>query len=196
MFADHDAVPFVRIHVTLSVLSSTVWSATLSEAFPVTVTVAKGTTLEFDGEGEVIVICGGGVSGFGAPGITATEIETDRRSGPPVPLMRGLDKPAGPPPIVQIATREPSMLDGAQATVRPFGEDADVRSTVPAKPAVDCKRIVVGAACPATKVTADGFARREKSGCGTGVTDTSIDAVWVRFPLVPWMTIVYDPMVV
>ena len=45
-------------------------------------------------------------------------------------------------------------------------------------------------------MTADGFARREKSGCGTGVTDTSIDAVWVRFPLVPWMTIVYDPIVV
>src|SRR2546430_4176029 len=104
MFADHDAVPFVRIHVTLSVLSSTVWSATLSEAFPVTVTVAKGTTLEFDGEGEVIVICGGGVSGFGAPRIPSTEIETGRRSDPLVPGRTALNKPAGRPPIVPIAT--------------------------------------------------------------------------------------------
>src|SRR2546430_6179407 len=105
MFADHDAVPFVRIHVTLSVLSSTVWSATLSEAFPVTVTVAKGTTLEFDGEGEVIVICGGIVSGFGAPGLTATENETDRRSDPPVPVMTALNKPPVPPPNLQNPAR-------------------------------------------------------------------------------------------
>src|SRR2546428_6450099 len=102
MFADHDAVPFVRIHVTLSVLSSTVWSATLSEAFPVTVTVAKGTTLEFDGEGEVIVICGGGVSGFGAPGLPGTENEKDPRRDPLVPLMRDLNKPPVRPPLVQI----------------------------------------------------------------------------------------------
>src|SRR3989440_5272552 len=117
MFADHDAVPFVRIHVTLSVLSSTVWSATLSEAFPVTVTVAKGTTLEFDGEGEVIVICGGIVSGFGAPGITATEIETDRRSDPLVPVMTALNRPPVRPPLVQIATPTPSMLAGGQTGV-------------------------------------------------------------------------------
>src|SRR2546430_16109031 len=104
MFADHDAVPFVRIHVTLSVLSSTVWSATLSEAFPVTETMAKGTTLEFGGEGEVIVICGGGVSGFGAPGITATEVETDRRGDPLVPVMRALKRTAVRPGALQIAT--------------------------------------------------------------------------------------------
>src|SRR2546423_8324899 len=101
MFADHDAVPFVRIHVTLSVLSSTVWSATLSEAFPVTVTVAKGTTLEFDGEGEVIVICGGGVSGFGLPRITATENETDRRSDPLLPAIAALNKPPVRTPVLQ-----------------------------------------------------------------------------------------------
>src|SRR3989442_7682514 len=103
MFADHDAVPFVRIHVTLSVLSSTVWSATLSEAFPVTVTVAKGTTLEFDGEGEVIVICGGGGSGVGAARITATANETGPTSDPLAPLMRDLYTAAVPPPIVQIS---------------------------------------------------------------------------------------------
>src|SRR2546421_13008801 len=103
MFADHDAVPFVRIHVTLSVLSSTVWSATLSEAFPVTVTVAKGTTLEFDGEGEVIVSCGGIVSGFGAPGNTATEIETDQRSDPPGPVIDVLTKAPGRPASGQTA---------------------------------------------------------------------------------------------
>src|SRR2546426_11593119 len=112
MFADHDAVPFVRIHVTLSVLSSTVWSATLSEAFPVTVTVAKGTTLEFDGEGEVIVICGGGVSGFRAAGITAPENETDPRGEPPVPGVTAPDRPADRPPIVDDAAREPSVVSG------------------------------------------------------------------------------------
>src|SRR2546421_9549978 len=117
MFADHDAVPFVRIHVTLSVLSSTVWRATLSEAFPVTVTVAKGTTLEFDGEGEVIVICGGVVSGFGAPGIRATGIETDRGSDPLVPMMTALNRPPVRPPLVQIATPTPSMLAGGQTGV-------------------------------------------------------------------------------
>src|SRR2546423_4193800 len=110
MFADHDAVPFVRIHVTLSVLSSTVWSATLSEAFPVTVTVAKGTTLEFDGEGEVIVICGGGVSGFGAPGLPSTEIGTDRGSDPPVPRIRALNKPPVPPPIADSSRRGSWLL--------------------------------------------------------------------------------------
>src|SRR5256885_2073658 len=146
MFADHDAVPFVRIHVTLSVLSSTVWSATLSEAFPVTVTVAKGTTLEFDGEGEVIVICGGGVSGFGAAGITATEIERGPRSDPLVPVIVAVYNPRVEPLRVQVDVSFPAMLDGAQATVRPVGEDAFVRSTVPVKPPVDCKRIVVGAA--------------------------------------------------
>src|SRR5207244_5452526 len=100
MCADHDAVPFVRIHVTLSVLSSTVWSATLSEAFPVTVTVAKGTTLEFDGEGEVIVICGGVVSGFGAPGITATEIERGRRSDALVAAGTAVKRSAARPTTV------------------------------------------------------------------------------------------------
>src|SRR2546423_13684280 len=110
MFADHDAVPFVRIHVTLSVLSSTVWSATLSEAFPVTVTVAKGTTLEFDGEGEVIVICGGGVFGFRAPGLTSTENETGRGGGPPLPVDRGLDRPPGPAPPRENASPEPWMV--------------------------------------------------------------------------------------
>lgn len=58
----------------------------------------------------------------------------------------------------------------------PLGEAEVVRSTVPAKPPVDCRRIVAELVCPATKVTADRFARRAKSGCGTGVTVTPIDA--------------------
>src|SRR5882762_6722854 len=115
---------------------------------------------------------------------------------PLVPVIVTAYDPTDDPPMVHADVWLPAMLDGAHETVSPLGEDAVVRSTFPAKPPVDCKEIVVDADWPATNVTAGGFARREKSGCGTGVTVTSIDAVWLRFPLVPWMVTVYDPTVV
>ena len=90
----------------------------------------------------------------------------------------------------------PVMLDCVQEMVSPSGEDAVVRSTVPAKPPVDCEEIVVDPESPAVKERADGFASREKSGCGAGVTVTSIDALWLRFPLVPVIVTVYEEIVV
>jgi len=90
----------------------------------------------------------------------------------------------------------PVRLDRVHEILSPSGEDAVVRSTVPAKPPVDCKEIVVDPESPAAKVRADGFASREKSGGGTGVTLTSIEAVWLRFPLVPVIVTVYEEIVV
>ncbi len=90
----------------------------------------------------------------------------------------------------------PVMLDCVHELVSPSGEDAVVRSTVPAKPPVDCNEIVVDLESPAVKERAEGFASREKSGCGTGVTVTSIDALWLRFPLVPVIVTMYDEIVV
>jgi len=65
---------------------------------------------------------------------------------PFVPVIVAVYDPRVEPLRVQVDVSFPAMLDGAQATVRPVGEDAFVRSTVPVKPPVDCKRIVVGAA--------------------------------------------------
>ena len=90
----------------------------------------------------------------------------------------------------------PVRLDRVQEILSPSGEDAVVRSTVPAKPPVDCKEIVVDPESPAAKERAGGFASREKSGGGTGVTRTSIEAVWLRFPLVPVIVTVYVEIVV
>ena len=61
-------------------------------------------------------------------------------------MIVAVNDPGVEPLTVQVDVSLPAMLDGAQATVRPVGEDADVRSTVAAKPAVDCARIVVDAA--------------------------------------------------
>jgi len=135
-------------------------------------------------------------SGTGGGGVTWTDTDAVRTRLPLVPVIVTAYDPTEDPLRVHTDVWLPAMLVGAQEMVSPVGEDAVVRSTVPTKPPVDCKPIVVGADWPATKVTAVGFARREKSGCGTGVTATSIDAVWLRFPLVPWMVTVYDPTVV
>ena len=97
---------------------------------------------------------------------------------------------------MHVDVRPPVMLDRAQEIVSPSGEDAVVRSTVPAKPPVDCNETVVDPESPAGKERADGFASRENSGGGTGVTVTSIDALWLRFPLVPAIVTVYDEIVV
>src|SRR5439155_121417 len=83
------------------------------------------------------------------------------------------------------------MLDCAQEIVNPSGEDAVVRSTVPAKPPVDCNEIVVDPESPAEKERADGFASKEKSGSNTR---TSIVAEWTRVPLVPVIVTVYVPV--
>src|SRR5436305_855568 len=50
------------------------------------------------------------------------------------------------------------MLDRVQEMVSPSGEDAVVRSTVPAKPPVDCNEIVVDPESPAVRERAAGFA--------------------------------------
>ena len=90
----------------------------------------------------------------------------------------------------------PVRLDREQEILSLSGEDAVVRSTVPAKPPVDRKEIVVNPESPAAKERADGFASREKSGGGTGVTLTSIEALWLRFPLVPVIVTAYEETVV
>jgi len=168
----------------LSVLSSTVWIPTLSEAFPVTVTFAYGRTVEFDG--KVIAICGGIVSDFGSPGSTFTEIGTDRVSVPLVPVTSTLNKPGVLPLSTQIAVPEPGMLVGEQTGVTPAGSEAAVRLTVAEKPPVAMTEIVEEPDAPATKERAAGSAAREKSGTATGgVTSTDTEAVWTRFPLVP-----------
>src|SRR5438552_16702223 len=97
----------------LSVLSSTVWTPTLSEAFPVTVTFAYGRTVEF--EGNVMAICGGIVSIFGSPGGRFTRIGTDRVSDPLVPVTSTLNRRGVLPRSTQIAVPEPAMFGGADA---------------------------------------------------------------------------------
>src|SRR5437867_10909818 len=52
---DHDVVPLAKVHVVPSVLSSTFSTATLSDATPVTVTVAEVSTLLSAGEPIAIV---------------------------------------------------------------------------------------------------------------------------------------------
>src|SRR5436189_284910 len=74
------------------------------------------------------------------------------------------------------------MLDRAQEIVSPSGEDAVVRSTVPAKPPVDCNETVVDPESPAGK---------ERSGSNTR---TSIVAEWTRVPLVPVIVTAYVPV--
>ena len=183
-FAVHNAVPFVGIQVTLSVLSSTVWTPTLSEAFPVTVTFAYGRTVEF--EGNVMAICGGIVSIFGSPGNRVTRIGTDRVSDPLVPVTSTLNRPGVLPLSTQIAVPEPGMLVGEQTVVTPAGSEVAVRPTVAEKSPVAMTEIVEESDSPALKETAAGSAAREKSGRTTGgVTSTDTEAVWTRFPLVP-----------
>jgi len=183
-FAVHDAVPFVRTHVTLSVLNSTVWIPSSSEAFPFTVTFAYRRTVEFDG--NVIVICGGIVSGIGSPGSTFTRIGADRVSDPLVPVTSTLNWPGVLPFITQAAVPEPGMLVGEQTVVTPVGSEVAVRPTVSEKPPVAMTEIVEEPDSPATKERAAGSAEREKSGTATGgLTSTDTKAVWTRLPLAP-----------
>src|SRR5207249_11065218 len=88
------------------------------------------------------------------------------------------------------------MLDRAQEIVSPSGEDAVVRSSVPANHPVDCNEIVVDPESPAGKERADGLASRENSGGGTGVTVTSIDEWRLRYLLEVAVGIVYEENVV
>src|SRR5712691_2993969 len=88
------------------------------------------------------------------------------------------------------------MVAGEQTVVRPSGFDADVKETVPENPPVAATEIVDHPESPEANEMAAGLTVSDKSGCGTGVTDTPIDALWVRFPLVPLILTVYDPIVV
>jgi len=183
-FAVHDTVPFVGNQVWSSVLSSTVWTPTLSEAFPVTVTFAYGRTVEF--EGNVIAICGGTVSDFGSLGSTFTRIGTDRVSDPLVPMTSRLNGPGVLPLNTQIAVPEPGMLAGEQTAVTLAGSEVAVRLTASEKPPVAMTEIVVDPESPAAKERAEGSAAREKSGTATGgVTSRDTEAVRTRLPLVP-----------
>src|SRR5437773_11767359 len=76
MLPVHECVPFAGIQVTLSVLSSTLWMPTSSEAFPATVIVTVGVKTKLEFLGELMAICGGVVSGIGSPARTSTVIET------------------------------------------------------------------------------------------------------------------------
>src|SRR5207245_1350308 len=124
-----------RPHVTSSLLNSTVWIPSSSEAFPFTVTFAYRRTVEFDG--NVIVICGGIVSGIGSPGSTFTRIGADRVSDPLVPVTSTLNWPGVLPFITQAAVPEPGMLVGEQTVVTPVGCEGAVRPTGAVKPAGD-----------------------------------------------------------
>src|SRR5437016_11925326 len=129
----------------LSVLSSTVWTPTLSEAFPVTVTFAYGRTVEF--EGNVMAICGGIVSIFGSPGNRFTRIGTDRVSDPLVPVTSTLNRPGVLPLSTQIAVPEPGMLVGEQTVVTPAGSEVAVRPTVAEKSPVAMTEKIGRASC-------------------------------------------------
>ena len=61
---DHEVVPVAEIQFVPSVLISTLSTATLSEVVPVTVTEVDANTAP--GEGDVIAMSGGIVSGTGA----------------------------------------------------------------------------------------------------------------------------------
>src|SRR5207302_1465581 len=172
----------------LSVLSSTVWTPTLSEAFPVTVTFAYGRTVEF--EGKMIAICGGIVSDFGSPGSTFTRIGTDRVSDPLVPITSTWNGPGVLPLRTQIAVPEPGMLVGEQTAVTPAGSEVAVRLTALEKPPVARREIVAVAESFTTNETLFGFAVKEKSGTNTR---TSIVVERTSDPLVPEIVTTYVP---
>src|SRR5438034_647664 len=196
MLPVHECVPFAGTQVTLSVLSSTLWMPTSSEAFPATVIVTVGVKTKLEFFGELMAICGGVVSGIGSPARTSTVIETvwTRLPCRAVPKTSTVYHPSAVPDRVQVEVPLPSIVEGEQVPVIPPGTETAVRSTGPLKPLVDCNWIVDVADCPATKERLVGSARSEKSGMGTGVTVTSIEVVCVRLPLVPVMVAVYDPI--
>jgi len=72
------------------------------------------------------------------------------------------------------------MLVGVRVQVRPAGETADVRATVPVNPLIGATVIVEVATVPAVVVTAVGLAVTEKS-----VTATVTVAECEIAPLVP-----------
>jgi len=64
---------------------------------------------------------------------------------PFAPVIVAVYDPTVEPLRVHVDVWLPAMLDGAQETVSPVGEDAVVRSTVPVKPPVDRILAVVDA---------------------------------------------------
>src|SRR5881396_2444572 len=127
-------------------------------------------------------------------GSTVTAIVALWTRLPFMPVTMTAKVPGTEPSIVHVDVSLPWRVEGVQLVDRPEGEDSAVRSTGPLNPPVDCNWIVDVADCPATRERLVGSARSEKSGIGTGVTVASIEIAWVRFPLVPVMVTLYDPI--
>src|SRR5213078_888426 len=181
MLPVQECVPFAETQVTLSVLSSTLWMPTSSEAFPATVIVTVGVMTKLEFLGELMAICGGVVSGIGSPARTSTVIETvwTRLPCRAVPKTSTVYHPSAVPDRVQVEVPLPSIVEGEHVPVIPLGTDAAVRSTGSAKPTV------AEVDSPAMNETLSGSAHREKSGWGCGSTATAIVALWLRLPPVP-----------
>src|SRR5207247_8700834 len=131
MLPVQECVPFAGIQVTLSVLSSTLWMPTSSEAFPATLIVTVGVKTKLEFLGELMAICGGVVSGIGSPARTSTVIETvwTRLPCRAVPETSTVYHPSAVPDRVQVEVPLPSIVEGEQVPVIPLGTDAAVRAT-------------------------------------------------------------------
>src|SRR5205809_1520122 len=187
MLPVHECVPFAGTQVTLSVLSSTLWMPTSSEAFPATVIVTVGVMTKLEFLGELMAICGGVVSGIGSPARTSTVIETvwTRLPCRAVPETSTVYHPSAVPDRVQVEGPPPSSVEGEHVPVIPLGTDAAVRSTGSAKPSEETMPTMAEVDSPAMDETLAGSAHREKSGWGCGSTATAIVALWLRLPPVP-----------
>src|SRR5437867_13061231 len=132
-----ECVPFAGIQVTLSVLSSTLWMPTSSEAFPATVIVTVGVKTKLEFFGELMAICGGVVSGTGSPARTSTVIETvwTRLPCRAVPKTSTEYHPCAVPDRVQVEGPLASIVEGEHVPVIPPGSDAAGRATGSPEPA-------------------------------------------------------------
>src|SRR5438094_9224727 len=135
----HECVPFAGTQVTLSVLSSTLWMPTSSEAFPATVIVTVGVKTELEFLGELMAICGGVGSGIGSPARTSTVIETvwTRLPCSAVPKTSTVYHPSAVPDRVQVEVPLPSIVEGEQVPVIPLATEAAVSAAGPAKRAAE-----------------------------------------------------------
>src|SRR5438046_4651352 len=177
MLPVHECVPFAGIQVTLSVLSSTLWMPTSSEAFPATVIVTVGVKTKLEFFGELMAICGGVVSGIGSPARTSTVIETvwTRLPCRAVPKTSTVYHPSAVPDRVQVEVPLPSIVEGEQVPVIPPGTDAAVRSTGSAKPSEETMPTRADVDCPAMNESGCGPASRGRQGQACGSTEGRVE---------------------
>src|SRR5206468_11556863 len=130
MLPVHECVPFAGTQVTLSVLSSTLWMPTSSEAFPATVIVTVGVMTKLEFLGELMAICGGVVSGIGSLARTSTVIETvwTRLPCRAVPETSTVYHPSAVPERVQVDVTLHSIVAGEHVAVILLGNGAAVAS--------------------------------------------------------------------